>query len=114
VVSAFFVHYGLADTSEMLASVGEGGRSYAVPLLLLLLLVLPIPKQRRHRRPPRPPASRLLRLPIIPSIMPQLSRDPRTHRSAPQARLTRASPIVCTNLVRSLHAIVPAVHSRGS
>jgi hypothetical protein len=46
--------------------------------------------------------------------MPQLSRDTRTHRSAPQARFTRTSLVVCANLVRTLHTIVPAVHSRGS
>jgi hypothetical protein len=46
--------------------------------------------------------------------MPQLSRDPRTHRRAAQTRLARTSPVVGTNLIRTLHTIVPAVHSRGS
>jgi hypothetical protein len=44
--------------------------------------------------------------------MPELSRDPRTHRRAAQTRLTRTSPVVSTNLIRTLQAIVPAVHSR--
>ena len=77
------------------------------------LLIIPIPKQSRHRRPPRPPPPRFLRLPIIPPIMPELSRNARAHRSAAQTRLARTPPIISTDLVRALDAIVPAVNSRS-
>jgi hypothetical protein len=84
------------------------------PDTLWLFILIPVPKQSRRRRPPRPPTSRLLRLSVIPPIMPELSRDPRAHGRTAQARLARTSPVVSTDFIRTLQSIVPAVYSRST
>lgn len=74
-------------------------------------------------RPPRPLLLRtsLLLRPIKPLIMPQLRRNPRTHRRTPQTprfthlgrRSTSKTIFIPTHFIR-IHAVVPAVYCCGS
>lgn len=83
------------------------------PLRLLIYSSLIIPPNRRPKAPPKsPPPARLLRLSIIPPIMPQLRRNPRPHRRTPQTRLTRRTPLINANLIVPLQPIIPAMHRR--
>ena len=44
--------------------------------------------------------------------MPQLRRNPRPHRRAPQTRLARSTSLINPNLIMPLQPIVPAMHRR--
>ena len=45
--------------------------------------------------------------------MPQLRRNPRSHRRAPQTSLARRTSNISPNLIRALNTIIPAMHSRS-